>query len=94
MAIPDALYKIVVKLSGTKPDVLAFLYQQEGEGYAKGPFHHEHYLTTVDEIERLTGLDFLTALPDDIEHEVESKKAIGLWPVDREDYIPACRKSN
>lgn len=93
VAIPDFLYKIVVKLTDTKTDVLAFLYPQEGEGYVKGPFHHERYLTTVDEIERLTSLDFLTALPDDVEQEIESEKAVGLWPVGREDYIEACRKN-
>ena len=94
VAIPDALYKIVVKNPGIKLDVLAFLYSQEGEAYAKGPFLHEHYLTTVDEIEKLTGLDFLTDLPDDVEREVESRKAVSLWPVGREDYVEACGKSN
>jgi endonuclease G len=33
------------------------------------------YLTSVDEIERQTGLDFFTELPDDIEDEVER----GTW---------------
>jgi endonuclease G, mitochondrial len=96
VAIPDALYKIVVKLHPGKriPDVLAFLYPQEGDGYGHRPFHHERYLTTVDAIEKLTGLDFLTALPDDVEREVESRKFSGLWPVDRGDYILACKKSN
>lgn len=96
VAIPDALYKIVVKTHpGNKaPDVLAFLYPQEGDGYGHRPFHHERYLSTVAAIEELTGLDFLTVLPDEMEREIETRKISGLWPVDRADYLQACKKSN
>ena len=34
------------------------------------------YLTTIDSIEILTGLDFLNELPDSIEDKIESTK---LW---------------
>ena len=96
VAIPDALYKIVVKLrpGSSSPDVLAFLYPQQGAGYSLRPFVHEPYLTSVDALEELTGLDFLTALPDDMEKALESRKAAALWPVGEGDYLQACRKSN
>lgn len=96
VAIPDALYKIVVKIhpGESSPDVLAFLYPQEGEGYGHRPFDHERYLTTVDAIEKLTGLDFLTALPDELERTVEKRHSAVLWPVSRGDYLQACRKSD
>jgi endonuclease G, mitochondrial len=93
VAIPDALFKIVVKESGTKnkPDVLAFIYPQVGPGYYRGkPYDHTRYLTTVDEIEKLTGIDFLTAIPDEKEQSIESKEVRTLWPVQKEDYINAC----
>lgn len=96
VAVPDALFKIIIKegkVAG-RPDVLAFIYNQQGAGYQKGPFKHSSYAVSVDEIEQATGLDFLTALPDDIEAEVEKVKSSVLWPVSKEDFIPACRKDS
>ncbi len=89
VAIPDALFKIVVKDSEEPdtPDVLAFIYPQVGPGYTAKEYFHENYLTSVDEIEALTGLDFLTDLSDEIEESV----AESLWEVEEEDFIEACR---
>lgn len=66
VAFPEALYKIVVKDSADPdvPDVLAFIYPQIGPGYTAKPYRHMSYITSVDEIEELTGLDFLTVVPD------------------------------
>ncbi|MGN0310013.1 MAG: DNA/RNA non-specific endonuclease, partial [Bacteroides sp.] len=33
----------------------------------------ESYMNTVDEVERITGIDFFHRLPDDVEQEVEAK---------------------
>jgi DNA/RNA endonuclease G (NUC1) len=81
IAIPHALFKIVIKDSGDpdRPDVLAFIYPQEGDGYKRGPFDHVPYLASVDEIEELTGLDFLTAVPNEHEEAIESVVATELW---------------
>ncbi|XPS86627.1 putative DNA/RNA non-specific endonuclease [Desulfosarcina variabilis str. Montpellier] len=93
VAIPDALFKIVVKNSDNEgvPDVLAFIYPQIGPGYTLKPYRHERYLTSVDEIETLTGLDFLTSLSDDIESCIEKQIAEKLWSVESDDFIKACR---
>ena len=48
---------------------------------AKAP-DHTPYLTNVNAIEHFTRLDFLTALPDDIEEEVEKTTATELWPTE------------
>lgn len=96
VAVPDALFKIIVKegkLAG-RPDVLSFIYDQKGVGYGKGPFNHAFHLVSVDQIEGVTGLDFLTTLPDDLEAEVEKVKSLAVWPVSKEDFIPACRKGS
>jgi hypothetical protein len=37
------------------------------------------FLTTVDEIESDTRLDFLRDLPDDEEKRLEAEKATGMW---------------
>jgi hypothetical protein len=44
-----------------------------------GPHDHAAYLVTMDHIEKLTGLDFLTVLPDNTEHAVARLVAVGLW---------------
>lgn len=52
VAAPDALFKIIVSPIG----VLAYIYPQEHENYDEE--NHAQFQTTIDEIERLTGLDF------------------------------------
>lgn len=81
IAIPDALFKIVVRMpSGSmKPEVLAFRFPQTHPKYNEAVYDLKFFLTTVDQIEKETGLDFLTILPDDLEAEIESKKATALW---------------
>ncbi len=83
VAVPDAFFKIVVKESGTLEivDVLAFLIPQEGvENYCSTNHPLQPYLVSVDTIESLTGLDFLTGLPDDQEAALEKVVQIDLWP--------------
>jgi endonuclease G, mitochondrial len=91
VAIPEALFKIVVKENDTDtPDVLAFLYPQIGPGYVSKEYDHTKFLTSVDEIEAMTGLDFLTALPDNIEKELEKMVADKIWGFEEADFIRAC----
>lgn len=94
VAIPDALYKIVLRRSGDpdRPHALAFVYPQEGEGYARGPYDHPRHLVSIDEIEKATALDFLTLLPDGTEAEIEGARASALWPVTGEDFLRECKK--
>ena len=80
VAIPDAFFKIVVREIGGQPDVLAFIYPQEGIGYKRsGGYDHTPYLTSVDIIEVLTGLDFFPNVDDSIEEEIESVMQRRLW---------------
>lgn len=83
VAIPDAVFKLVIREGegGGAPKVLAFLYPQFGIGYKQsGGYDHRPYLTSVDTLEALTGLDFLTTLADDVEDELERMSAVELWP--------------
>jgi endonuclease G len=34
---------------------------------------------SVDEIEQITGLDFFSSLPDDVESRIESKSSLADW---------------
>lgn len=80
MVIPDAFFKIMVREMGGIPEALAFIYPQEGIGYKKrGGYDHTPYLTSVDIIEALTGLDFLSIVPDEIEEQLERVVQIQVW---------------
>jgi DNA/RNA endonuclease G (NUC1) len=81
IAIPDALFKIVIKESGnqSRPDVLAFIYPQTGRGYRRGPFDHTKYLKSVAEIEKRTGLVFLTTLPLSDQRALKLSAQRTLW---------------
>ena len=111
IAVPDAAFKIVVRdkteeeksrVTGREtesPELLAFLYPQLGPGYF-GPsedYRHARFLTTVDEIEKLTGLNFNRSLAPTIENRVERRRASSLWdpPVvdlkQRRLFLSGCR---
>ena len=52
----------------------------EGEdGFCSTNHDLRPYLTAVDTIEALTGLDFLTKLSDDIEAKIEAVVHTKLW---------------
>jgi endonuclease G len=75
VAVPDAFFKIVVDESEGKLRTLAFIVPQEAPTDADP----RRYLTTIDEIQRRTGLDFLSELDDAAEREVESRRAEKVW---------------
>lgn len=93
VAVPEALFKIVVKESADpdSPDVLAFVYPQVGPGYLSAPYDHTRYLTSVEEIETLTGLSFLNVVPEPARQAVVKSSASGLWPVAQSNFVRACR---
>lgn len=74
-ALPEACYMILVDESDNRVRALAFLFPQDPAPYSD----LSDYLTTIDEIERRTGLDFLAALPDATEIELESRPASRVW---------------
>ena len=80
VAIPDAFFKIVVREVDGYLQVLAFIYPQDGIAYKrKGGYDHTPYLTSVDIIEALTGLDFFPNLQDETGAEIEGIVQIRLW---------------
>lgn len=81
------------------PERILLLYLLAGAGCrtkvtvnGKKYYDRTRYLTTVDEIEELTGFDFLTTLPNAVEKKIERPQATKLWDVDKSDLIEACRK--
>ena len=76
VAIPDGFYKIVVRHDMGRVVVLGFIMRHGADKHtALGAF-----LASVDDIESLTGLDFLADLDNQIETSIEASKAVELWP--------------
>jgi len=76
--IPTAFYKIYVVPSdkkNTPKQVLAFIIPQNVRGGAS----LERYVTTIDEIEKRTKLDFLHKIEDSLEDRLESGKNKIAW---------------
>lgn len=73
--IPDKFYKIVVDEKEGQLRSMAFVIDQE----VTGKEHLRLFLTSIDNIEQLTGLDFFTELSDKTEDKFEKIKSSKLW---------------
>lgn len=92
VAIPDALFKIVIKETDDAIDTLAFIYPQISAGYYSKHFDHERYLTNINEVEQLTGLSFLNALSPEKQKQIKKIQAEALWPYEKSKIIRACKR--
>lgn len=72
--VPGAFYKVILAPYADEPRAIAFVYPN-----MSAPGSMQNYVTTVDEVEKLTGLDFFYELPDEIENKVESKSSFREW---------------
>ena len=74
--IPDAFYKIYIGLKDNQPPkTLAFIMPQT----VRGNEPLTRYVTTIDEVEKQTRLDFSPKLEDVLEAKLESSKDIKSW---------------
>lgn len=72
VAVPTHFYKIIVTVEPEgEMEAVSFILPNENTSSNRPP----EFVSSVDEIERLTGLDFLNALGDGLEAELESRKA-------------------
>ena len=74
VAVPKYFYKVVLFYSGERSRAIGFLLPNEA---CKEPL--QSYAVSVDYIEQLTGLDFFSMLPDDVEDVLESTYDTDLW---------------
>lgn len=66
--VPDVFFKVILINETNKQCALGFLFENES-----GERPLKEYLVPVDSIEKITGLDFFSALPDDVENAVEAE---------------------
>lgn len=71
--IPSAFFKVVLCRKGT-PKAIGFIYRNEGKKQSM-----DEALRTVDEVEKVTGIDFFPALDDATEDRIEAKASLLEW---------------
>lgn len=71
--VPDAFFKVVLCLRGI-PKAIGFIYMNDSSKQSI-----EKCACSVDEVEDITGFDFFSSLPDDIENSVESESSLTKW---------------
>lgn len=80
VSIPEAYYKILIVPGRTKNEsarMLAFIFPQE----VRGDEPLDRYLTTIDEVQRQTGLNFFPQLPALEQSELTSSVNTAGWPI-------------
>jgi endonuclease G len=74
VVVPEAFFKVILCTKG-KPKAIGFVMRNQSmRGHKKTEF-----VNSVDDVERITGIDFFPALPDDIENEVEKQSNPADW---------------
>lgn len=73
VVVPEAFFKVVLCM-GKTPKAIGFIYRNTEGNRPQGD-----YVNSIDQIERITGIDFFAGLPDNIEKMVEAEANLDDW---------------
>jgi endonuclease G len=71
--VPDGFFKVVMLRTG-QPKAIGFLFRNDGKKVSLASV-----VRSVDEIERITGIDFYPALDDKVENRIEADADLKEW---------------
>ena len=74
IAVPKAFYKVVLSQQKGREKALGFYYYNDDS-----PQPMEDAVRSVDEIDQLTGVDFFSRLPDELEDRLEAMTDLRAW---------------
>mgnify|MGYP004483902493 FL=1 len=74
VVVPDAFFKVILR-TGKNPQAIGFICRNQS---AKG-LQKKDFVNSVDEVERITGYDFFSKLPDNVEKKIEAKADLSNW---------------
>ncbi|MCQ2606808.1 MAG: DNA/RNA non-specific endonuclease [Bacteroidales bacterium] len=74
IAVPDAFFKVLLRFTDKGVETIGFIFKNEA-----GHKPLTEYMVTVDEVEKLTGIDFFSILPDAQEKATESTYCAKCW---------------
>lgn len=73
VTVPEAFFKVVLRME-PEPCAIGFIYRNTDGNRPK-----DSYVNSVDQVERITKLDFFHNLPDEIENKIEKTADIQQW---------------
>ena len=76
VVVPQAFYKVLLQEENGKIYTIGFVYEN-----VSGRKPMSTYAMTVDEVEKLTNIDFFPSLPNKIENKVESEVDFSRWTI-------------
>ncbi|WP_372753390.1 DNA/RNA non-specific endonuclease [Mariniflexile sp.] len=74
VAVPNQFYKVLIDTNSGKVKMIAFLMPHEN---SNKPLYD--FVVSVDEIEKLTGIDFFPELEDSLENKLEASSSYKDW---------------
>lgn len=81
VTVPGYYFKILLDIEGNEKKAIGFIMPNKVSNRAVSS-----YVKTVDEIEKITGIDFFPQLDDDLEDKLESQVNLAKWPVNNDLY--------
>lgn len=72
--VPDSFYKIIARRKGDKIYSIAFLMENKPQFVPL-----RNFVVSVDDIEKITGIDFFSELPENKQSAFESSKNTTVW---------------
>lgn len=76
VVVPQSFYKVLLQENNGKIHTIGFVYEN-----ISGRKPMSTYAMTVDEVEKLTKIDFFPSLPDKIENKAESEVDFSKWTI-------------
>jgi endonuclease G, mitochondrial len=77
IAVPEKYFKVILDLHDAQPRMIGFILPNAGAVESVDVL--KQFVVPVDEVEKMTGLDFFPLLPDDLETQLESRSEPEKW---------------
>ncbi|MEE0520708.1 MAG: DNA/RNA non-specific endonuclease [Bacteroidaceae bacterium] len=74
IAVPDGYFKVVISLIEGEEKGIGFYYRNDDDRQTM-----ESAAMTIDQVEELTGFNFLADLPDELEQRIEAQNKLSSW---------------
>lgn len=72
--VPGAFYKVIIAPYLEEPRGIGFIYPN-----MSSPGNMKDYSMSIDDVEKITGIDFFYNLPDELEDRIESETSFKEW---------------
>lgn len=82
VSIPEKCFKVILDLEGPEKKAIGFVLENK-----ECPYPVISYAMSIDEVEKITGLDFFSELDDELEEKLESSFDTDLWQKTKEGEI-------